>query len=321
MLIGLDYFLSHRIYVSQEQRRAYITWNGGPVFALDQAAHGTYDTRYAALPQAVAADNADALARRGAAALAAGKHALALEDLNRACELAPGVASHFYDRARVHGALRQAHLALADLDEALRIDPSMAEARMRRAVLRRAMGHRTEITGDLLQLDATLPPAAPLRIEMGRLWASLDDAPAALRQFDLWIGSHADDVHLAAALNERCWLRTRLGIDLPLALEDCKDAVDKDSGEASFFDSLGWTYLRMGNTGKALRAFDDAIRIKALPISLYGRGLVKLRRKDAEGAEVDMAEARRLQPQVEEYVRKQGFDFANGDRVTPPSAS
>ncbi len=34
MLIGADFFLSHRIYVATSQRKLYFTYNGGPVFNL-----------------------------------------------------------------------------------------------------------------------------------------------------------------------------------------------------------------------------------------------------------------------------------------------
>jgi hypothetical protein len=34
MLIGADFFLSHRIYVASSQRKLYFTYNGGPVFDL-----------------------------------------------------------------------------------------------------------------------------------------------------------------------------------------------------------------------------------------------------------------------------------------------
>jgi predicted aspartyl protease len=36
MLLGLDFFLSHRIFVSQSQHKVYFTYNGGPVFMLDR---------------------------------------------------------------------------------------------------------------------------------------------------------------------------------------------------------------------------------------------------------------------------------------------
>jgi predicted aspartyl protease len=66
MLLGIDYFLSHRIYVSRLQNKLYATWNGGPVFTKDKT-DATDDARYAAAPAIVAADDADALARRGEA--------------------------------------------------------------------------------------------------------------------------------------------------------------------------------------------------------------------------------------------------------------
>jgi predicted aspartyl protease len=36
MLLGADFFLSHRILISNSQKRVYFTYNGGPVFRMDQ---------------------------------------------------------------------------------------------------------------------------------------------------------------------------------------------------------------------------------------------------------------------------------------------
>ena len=36
MLLGADFFLSHRILISNSQKRVYFTYNGGPVFRLDR---------------------------------------------------------------------------------------------------------------------------------------------------------------------------------------------------------------------------------------------------------------------------------------------
>jgi tetratricopeptide (TPR) repeat protein/predicted aspartyl protease len=312
LVVGLDYFLSHRIYVSRLQRQVYVTWNGGPVFAQGRATPGDYDARYAALPKDVAKDDADALARRGAAAIAAGNYERALEDLNRACELAPGVADYFYARARVHLAMRQSAPALADLDEALRLDPALAEARFRRALVRVELGDRPGAQADLVQLDAALPPSSPLRADMAQLYAAFAQASDALRQFELWVSTHQKDARLASVLNGRCWMRTRLNIDLPLALEDCKEAVDKDGGEAAYHDSLGWTYLRLGDASKAKNAFDGALKLKSLPFSLYGRGLAQLRLNDPASGDRDLAAARKLKPLIDEEVRKEGFEFSKG---------
>ena len=37
MLLGADFFLSHRVYVANRQHKLYFTYNGGPVFRLDDA--------------------------------------------------------------------------------------------------------------------------------------------------------------------------------------------------------------------------------------------------------------------------------------------
>lgn len=312
ILVGLDYFLSHRIYVSRLQRRVYVTWNGGPTFALARETPGDYDPRYAALPKDVGKDDADALARRGAAAIAAGNLERALEDLNRACELAPGVADYFYARARLHLTMRQTRPALADLDEALRLDPALAEARYRRAWVRVALENLPGAQADLTQLDQALPPSAALRADMAELYASVAQTTEALRQFDLWVNTHQKDARLAGVLNNRCWMRTRLNMELPLALQDCKQAVDIDDGSAAYRDSLGWTYLRLGDAAMAKKAFDGAIKVRALPLSLYGRGLAQLRLNNASAGEQDLAAARKLKPSIDDDARMEGFEFVDG---------
>ena len=310
VIVGLDYFLSHRIYVSRLQDQVYITWNGGPVFAQGRAA-GDYDTRYAALPKDVGKDDADAFARRGAAAAAARNYARALEDLNRACELAPDVADYFYARARVHLAMRQPGPALADLDRTLSLDPSLAESRMRRATMRAEQGNGSAAQADLAQLDSTLPPSSHLRADMAHVYVVIALVPEALRQYDLWVSTHPNDLRLAGVLNNRCWTRARLNIDLPLALADCKEAVDKDGGHAAYRDSLGWTFLRLSDAANAKSAFDGAIKLQAQPFALYGRALANVLLNDMASGERDLQAARKLKPLIDEEVRKAGFEFAD----------
>jgi len=38
MMIGADFFLSHRVFVANSQHQLYFTYNGGPVFQLDEPA-------------------------------------------------------------------------------------------------------------------------------------------------------------------------------------------------------------------------------------------------------------------------------------------
>ncbi|MFN0186554.1 MAG: retroviral-like aspartic protease family protein [Aquabacterium sp.] len=319
MLLGLDYFLAHRIYVSRLQGRAYITWNGGPVFALGRNAPVEHDARHAAPPQNVAPDDAGALVRRAAAATAAENYPSALVDLNRACALAPGMADCFLTRALLHLRMRAAGLALADFNEALRLEPAQVDARSRRAWLRASLGDVPGALDDLAQLDAALPPSGPQRADMGELYARMGQVPQALRQFELWVDTHPSDARLARILNSRCWMRARLNVDLAKALQDCRQAVDRDGGAASYRDSLGWTYLRLDDAESAKKAFDAAIKIEPVAYSHLGRALALLRLNDPANAELDRQAARKLKPSIEDDARQEGFDIV--DRLARSAGS
>ncbi|WP_431262860.1 aspartyl protease family protein [Roseateles chitinivorans] len=308
MLLGLDYFLAHRVYVSRLQGKVYATWNGGKVFAPSRPASAVYNASYAAKAEEIAADDADGLARRGNASLVAGDAARALEDLDRAIRLAPTVAGYFDSRARVQIALKRPKAALADLDEALRLDPALAEARLRRVSLRFAAKDTDGAAADLGELDATLPPASNLRATMATTYARRGQVPEALRQFELWIGSHPKDLRLAAMLGERCWMRTRLNLEAEKAVDDCKAAIDRDEDEPAYHWQLGWAWLRQGDATRARKAFDQAITRKPSAWAHYGRAVALFKLNETDKARQELEAARKLTPAIDESVKKAGFD-------------
>lgn len=310
LLIGLDYFLSHRIYVSRLQRKVYATWNGGPVFARGDAV-GAYDARYAARPAELEADDAEALARRGEAQAAKGDLTRALQDLDRAVELAPTSAANLLARARVQLALKQPAKALPDLDAALRLQPGLHEALGLRAGLRVGLGERAAALADLQALDQALPPSSHLREAMAEAHVELEQPAEALRQWQLWLDTHESDAHRASVLNARCWLRARLNIELKQALEDCRQAVGLDREEAAFRDSLGWTQLRLGDMAAALKAFDAALQLKPVAFSHYGRALAHQHLGNAAAAARELAAARKLSADIDTQVARAGFPVAN----------
>ena len=310
MLIGLDYFLSHRIYVSRLQKRVYATWNGGPVFARGAAA-GVYDSRFASRPAEVAADDADGLLRRGQAFAARGDFERALLDLDRACELAPRAQTHFLARARVHLAIKQLEKAQADLDQALRLHPGLGEALAIRAALRVEKGDSAGALADLQALDAALPASDHLRESMAQAFVALGRGEEALRQWALWIPTRRNDFRLGQVLHSRCRLRTRLNIELKLALEDCNAAIRKEPGQSLYHDALGWAYLRLGEAKDAVDAFDDALDRQTYAWSHYGRALAYRRLGQAEKARRDLDAARRLQADIDAEVRKVGLPVAD----------
>jgi len=321
VLVGLDYFLSHRIYVSRQQRQVYITWNGQPIFPPSDNATAALDTRYAALPDAVSSTDAGALARRGAAALATGQFASALEDLNRASELQPAVAEHRLMRARIHLRMNNRPAAQADLDEALRLDPVLAEALLLRARVRHLQQDQAGSLADLVRLDAQLLPLANQRADMAELFDAQGQLDDALKQYTLWLDAHPHDARRAPMLNARCWLRVRIDQNLDQALADCKSSVHEEDGDANAHDSLGWVYLRLGDWRRARRAFDASIKLKPMAFSHFGRSLALLRLDDKAASDADLAQARRLEPDIDRQVREHGFGSLQGlDRLGVPRA-
>jgi tetratricopeptide (TPR) repeat protein/predicted aspartyl protease len=305
MLVGVDFFLSHHIYVSAQQKRMYFTYNGGPVFMLNKAAHASA----AASPPADAdpALDADGWLRRGAASGARGDYAGALADLDHACAMAPRNATCFTSRATAHEGLEQRDLALADLDTALRIDPRLADARIRRAWMLQQGRQDAPALADLDELDRTLPPQSQIRSSMADLFAAMVMPARVVAQLDPWIRFHPHDVGLADAYDQRCWSRVQLNAALDKALNDCDAAIDLDDETASHFDSRGWVRLRLGQWGKAKSDFDKALAIAPKTTdALYGRGIAQARLGNAGASQADFAAARKLRPDMDEHMHTMG---------------
>ena len=304
MLVGIDFFLSHRIYVSRQQSRMFFTYGGGPVFALNKGAPP------AAAASGVPADDlaADELARRGAVSLARNDAAAALVDLDRACTLQPGNASFFVTRAHAHQALKQDDAALADFDTALRLDPAQADARIWRAVVHRNRNERDAVLADLSVLDASLPAQSNIRRNMALLYDSLDMPTQAITQWTHWIAAHRHDALLAEASNGRCWARAELGIELDKAMDDCDEAVDADRRNAAYLDSRAWVFVRIGHWHRAELEFDRAIAAKPdLAPSLYGRALVHQHLDEPAMADADLAAARKASPSIDADIARFGL--------------
>ena len=307
MLIGIDFFLSHHIYVSKKQSRMYFTYNGGPVFTLNQGERGRSEGSDAASSTMTA----DEFARRGAASQSRGDLAGALADLDRACAMEPGNVDFLATRATIHAALESPDLALADLDAALRLDPAQDEVRLRRAWLLSEKGERARTLEDLAALDKHLAPQSDRRREMAEIYAGLTLPAQALAQWDLWIAAHRHDVTLDAAYSGRCWARVEMNVDLDKALDDCDEAVDADSKNASFLDGRGWAYLRLGKLAKAKADFDRALALKKDDAwSLYGRALVHQRLNEGAAAQSDLAAARQAEHAIDAAIELAGLPKA-----------
>ena len=311
LLVGIDFFLSHRIYVSKQQSRIFITYNGGPVFAqagrepVSTAAAGAAKTD-AMTSDAGPAPTADELARRGAASAARRDYESALADLDRACAMAPTSAALFAQRGTIQEGLKHPEQAREDYDKALTLDPTAVDARFRRIGLRLVARDRDGARTDLDELDRTLAPQAQMRLPMSQLYLALEQPAKAIVQLNQWLPAHRNEVQRDVAFNNRCRARLLLGTELDQALDDCDEAIDVNGGNPGYLDNRGWVELRLGKDRKAIADFDRSLAVRPKnAAALYGRGVAKTRLGDTEG-EVDLKAARAMQPDIEARLVKTG---------------
>lgn len=111
----------------------------------------------------------------------------------------------------------------------------------------------------------------------------------------------------APALTDRCLARLVRG-DLRIAEADCTAAEAMAPQDPGIIENRGLVELRWIRPEKALAHFDLALSIRQdLPWSLFGRGVVRLRRGDAARAGVDIRAARALDPKVAEDLARFGI--------------
>ncbi len=316
MLLGADFFLSHRVYVARDLHKLYFTYNGGNVFNLRAPVPVVATADSAAAPGKDEPTTAEDFARRGAAFSARRDYARAIDDLTRAVALAPTEPRYLSARAAAYGDNRQPFLAMADLDAALKLRPNDVPTLLRRAVARLGGRDRAGALADLAAIDAAAPREADIRFALGQIYVRLDELPRAIAQFDLWLAVHRDDSKQAPALNARCWARALLGTALELADKDCAAAHRLDPGNLGVLDSRGLVRLRRGDLAGAIADYDLVLaKQPTLAWSLYGRGIAKARLGRA-GAEADLAAARTAAPRLAAFASAHGI-VAPGE--TPPA--
>ncbi len=314
MLLGADFFLSHRVYVANSQRRLFFTYNGGPVFNLDSRTkmQDARDKTSKTSPALAGGDadptDAEGFSRRGAAFDARQDYVHALADFDRACQMAPTQYRYFYQRGmtRLHNS--QPLLAMADFDQALKLKSDDVESLLMRAELSLAGGGKSDVVADLDAAAQVAAKESDLRLRIARLYGEVGAFDPAVKQYDLWISAHSEDSRMVQALNGRCWSRALWGKDLDRALGDCNAAVRRAPKVAGILDSRGLVHLRQGDLDKAIADYDAALALEPKTAwSLYGRGLARQRSGLKADGDADIAAAIALRPKLAEEAKQYGI--------------
>jgi len=305
MLLGADFFLSHRVFVANRLNRLFFTYNGGPVFRLEAAANPSPP---ASASTAEDPHDADGYYRRGAAFAGRQDFVHALEDLDKAVALEPNEARYVLERGRVRFANKQPVLGLNDVEKAIALKPDDVEARVIRAQVKAAARDPVAAQVDVDAAAEHAAKEANVRLALGNLYERLNLYQKAIEQYDLWLQFHDEDVMRWQALNARCYAKGLLNQDLDHALRDCNAAVRLMPNNPQILDSRGLVQLRRGEFDRAIADYDAALKIQPrLALALYGRGLAKAKKGQAAEGQADIAAAVAVQANIVEIAKSRGL--------------
>lgn len=278
---------------------------------------------------------------RGNAYFSKGDYNGAARDYDEAIQLNPKNSVAFYNRGNVYNRLGQYDDAIENYDKAIELRPNYANAFNNRCSAYTSKGaydRGIEDCSRAIALDAT---KANFFVSRGNAYNKKADLDRAMSDYDEAIRLDANNVSAylgrcsvlidkanygnaiescdqalkrqpnnSSARNNRCWARAILGgaqEQLKQALDDCDEALRLRPNDPYAFDSRGFVYLKMGNFEKAIADYDQSILLGGERAgSLYGRGLAKLKKGDAEGGNKDIMVAMKKRPGVAEEYRGYG---------------
>ena len=205
---------------------------------------------------------------RGNAFMAKGEYDQAIDDYNQAIKANPTYARAFNNRGLAYQKKSELNRAIEDFDRSIKLYPISAPV-----FVNRAEAHRTK-----------------------------NDYRLALRDYDEAIRLQPN---LEGVWNGRCWIRAIVG-ELRAALSDCNEAL-RAKPNAAAFDSRGLTYLKLGQLNEALADYNSALKLEPrLASSLYGRGVVNLRRGNTADGNADVAAATAIDASIQSDFARYG---------------
>lgn len=166
-------------------------------------------------------------------------------------------------------------------------------------------------TGQNEQAQRVLVRGVKLAPNYAALWGALAEAEDKLNPgqleptLDLAVKSHPGNPEF---LNAACWARATNGVDLPVALADCSEALRLAPDEPGVLDSRCMVRFKMGDIANAIADCDAAIA--SMPDSagtLYLRGIAKLKLGYAGPSKTDIDAAKAIDPHVAEVYARYGI--------------
>ncbi len=220
----------------------------------------------------------------------------ALPDLDKAVALSP-TASRYLQRAYVERVLGLDAKALADMQAAVKLEPAGVYGVATLGAYMVDHGQRdAAITLIQQQIDAGGESKSAFISSKASLLARAGDKDGALAAIDQAIAAKPGDPSL---LNERCWIKGQLGVQLETALKDCTKSIELSDATTAALDSRALVYFRLGRPDDALADLTAVLEQDPnKAASLYLRGVIRHRQGKTADAAQDLDAATFMSPLI-----------------------
>ena len=203
--------------------------------------------------------------------------------------------------------------AFADLDEAIRLDPTYAWAHNNRGLAWRDKGEFDRAIADLTEAIRLDPKYSAAYYNRGLTWRDKND-------LDRAIADYTETIRLnpkyAIAYNNRGTVWRDKG-DHDRALADFNEAIrlDPDPKDALAYNNRGLAWRNKGDLDRAIADYSEAIRLDPkYAQAYYNRGFAWRDKDDLDRAIADYTAAIELEPKRAAHHRTRGYTyFYKGD--------
>ncbi len=226
---------------------------------------------------------------------------------------APISAGQWVDRGLAKKAKGDVEGALADLDEAIRLDGSHMSARINRgqAYLERGRAEPEEKKQDLQAALDDLDAAVALDPSFPLAWATRAEVHARRGEYEEALRDHGEACRLDPSSPERWSNRAvcrRQAGDFAGAIADLDEAIRLAPDHASLWLNRAGSRHAKGEFDAALAAIEEALRLDpSAPRAWASRGGIRYQKGDLEGALEDFDRAIRLDPELANAYSNRGM--------------
>lgn len=224
-----------------------------------------------------------------------GRPQQALADLDQALKLDPSSSYALRNRALTRSNAGMLDEALADASEAMRLEPTSVFSFATRATVYMDRGQYPQAVADWDEVIRQQPDNADHHFNRGLALEEMESYSRAIADYDR---ANALVPNNPTILNGRCWARALWGRQLDQALADCEAAL-RIEDEPYIIDSRAMVKLGLGDAAGAYEDFNAAYtRDSSLATSLYGRGVAQIRLGRTVEGRADIAAALALDPEA-----------------------